>query len=280
VHNIGELGAGDVRERVQAGQRTILVPLGSCERHGNPFTPLGLDSAVVLAVVERAAEQADVLHTPVIPFGVAPRHLGREGEGNGTISLRAGTYRRLVEDVARNLIYQGFERLALVSFHSPNTSHAQELLLPLRERTGALVALFSGRESPRMAAILGSSPEILTSDFEAAMAMALLGERFRRDDYLSHSYEIHAPDWLGPSFSKLPCTGWGVSFKGGQDVFIGMHDYEFVKTVGHDGPRPSQATAEKGSELLDGFAEELAAFIQEFNRLPVEVRDRALDWSD
>jgi creatinine amidohydrolase len=256
------------------------VPLGSCERHGNPFTPLGLDSLVALALVERAAARADVLHTPEVAFGYAPHHIGRPGDGNGTITLRSSTYRRLVSDVVRSLVFQGFDRIVLVTLHSFNVGAIEPLLIPLRRRTGALVALYGGRESDRIGEILGSSPDRLASDFEAALALALLGDRFSAGDYLSHAYEVHAPAWLGPSFDKRPGTGLTVSFRGSDNVTIGLQDFEFVRPVSFEGPAPSSATAAKGHELLDAMADDLAAFVEEVKALEVDVFERELDWSD
>jgi len=278
--NIARLGAGEIREHVAGAGTTILVPLGSCERHGNPFTPIGLDSLVALALVERAAARAGVLHAPELPFGYAPHHVGHLGEGNGTVSLRASTYRRLVDDVVRGLVYQGFDRIVLVTLHTFNARALESLLIPIRMQTGAFVAVFEGRESERVGEILQSAPGRLASDLEAALAMALLGERFQADAYLAHGYEVHAPDWLGPSFSKLPGTGLAVSFNGSQDVVLGLHDFEFVQTVDHDEPASSAATPEKGNQLLDLMADDLAAFVEEVKALHVEVRERDLEWKE
>src|SRR5215212_6774752 len=56
--NLEELGTGDTQKRIAAGADTVLVPIGSIERHGNPFTPLGLDGIIVRELVERAARKA------------------------------------------------------------------------------------------------------------------------------------------------------------------------------------------------------------------------------
>ena len=74
IHNIQELGTGDIQKRIKEGLDTVLIPMGSCERHGNPYTPLGLDGLVSSAVVERTARETDVLHVPLMPFGYAPEH--------------------------------------------------------------------------------------------------------------------------------------------------------------------------------------------------------------
>ena len=269
-----------MREHVAAGGTTILVPLGSCERHGNPFTPLGLDSIVALALVERAAERSGVLNTPAFPFGYAPHHVGRAGEGNGTVTLRSSTYRDLVSDVVESLVFQGFDRVVLVTSHSFNVAAVEPVLIPLRRRTAAFVAVYGGRESDRVTEILDSPADRLASDVEASLALALLGGRFDADDYLTRGYEIHAPEWLGPSFTKRPGTGLSIAFRGSENITVGLEDYEFARPVSHGGPVASTASAAKGSELLDAMADDLAAFVEEVKAVEVEVAERSLDWRD
>jgi len=278
VLNLEELGAGKVRRLLQEGCDIVLVPIGSCERHGNPFTPLGLDGLVSEAVAAQAARKAKVVLSPMMPFGYAPHHMGRAGEGCGTVTLRVETYRRLLEDIAQSLIYHGFNKIIFVSFHSYNVTHAEEVLLSLRQKTGAFVAFYGGRESERAREILGSQPDRLASDFEAALAMALLGEKFTSQEYLAHSYQVHAPSWLGPAFSKRPGTGMAVAFENAENIFIGMDDFEFVKPVARGTPAPSTATPEKGHRLLDELSDHLAAFLEQAKTIEVKVKQR--DFAD
>ncbi len=274
VMNLAALGSGAVRRRVKGGADTVMIPIGSCERHGNPHTPLGIDGEVTFAVVERAARKAGILHTPMMPFGYTPHHMGRVNEGCGTITLRAETYRRVLEDTARSLVYHGFSKLIFVSFHSFNVTYAEEVIFSIRSRTGAFVAFFGGRESESVREVLGSSPARMASDIEAAVALALLGDDFDWEGYLSHGYEIHAPEWLGPNFSKRAGTGMAVNHRGNENIFIGMDDFEFARPVKHESPSPSAATAEKGRAILDLLATDLTTFAEDVQSLDVAVTDR------
>jgi creatinine amidohydrolase len=268
------LGSGAARERIRNGLDTILIPVGSCERHGNPYTPLGIDSLVSLALVERAARKADVSHTPLLPFGYTPHHMGRAGEGWGTVTLRPETFRRVLEDVGRSLVYQGFNKLIFVAFHSFNVSCGEEVLLSLRDRTGAFAAFYGGRESEAAQNLLGSSAELLASDVEAALALALLGERFDVASFLAHGYRVHAPNWMGPAFSKRAGSGMAVSFQGSENIVLGMDDFEFVTPVAKGVTPPTQVTAEKGRQLLETLANDLTGFVQAVQAIRVEVKAR------
>lgn len=275
IHNIQELGTGDIQKRIREGLDTILIPMGSCERHGNPFTPLGLDGLVSGAVVERTARETDVLHTPLMPFGYAPEHFGREGEGCGTISFRAETYRCILEEISRSLIYHGFSKLIFVSLHSSNVVVAEDVLLSLRTKTGAFVAFYGGRENKQAIEIIGSTPDRLSSDIECSVAMALIEERFKTDNFLSHGYRVHAPKWLGDSFYKRAGTGITVGFNGAENITIGMDDFEYVSPLSHEEQQQSEATPEKGRRLLDALASHLTAFVNEIKSLDIDVRERS-----
>ncbi len=274
ILNIQEMGTADIQKRIREGCDTILIPIGSCEKHGNPYTPLGLDGLVTGAVVERTAQKTDVLHTPLMPFGYAPEHFGRMGEGCGAVSFRAETYRSMLEDISRCLIYHGFNKLIFISFHTSNISPAEEILFSLRTKTGAFVAFYGAREYQKALEILESSPDRLSSDIEAAIAMALVDERFNSEGYLSHGYKVHAPGWLGPAFSKRAGTGIAVRFQGSENIILGMDDFEYVSPIAHGDPLPSRATPEKGQMLLDMVSEHLSAFVEEVKTLKVEVKSR------
>jgi creatinine amidohydrolase len=274
ILNIQEMGMRDVQERIKKGSDTILIPLGSCERHGNPYTPLGLDGLVTCAVAERAAQKTDVLYTPLMPFGYVPEHFGRVGEGCGTVSFRAETYRCILEEIGRSLIYHGFDKLIFVSLHTSNMVAGEEVLFSLHNKTGAFVAFYGGRENEKAREILGSPPDRLSSDIEASIAMALMNERFNREGYLSHGYKIHAPKWLGSSFYKRAGTRIAVGFQGSENIILGMDDFDYVSPITHSDPFHSQATPEKGRGLLDALSDHLSAFVEEVKMLNVEVRTR------
>src|SRR3990172_10330145 len=120
-------------------------------------------------------------------------HVGRVGEGCGRVSFRAETYRCILEDISRSLIYHGFNKLIFVSLHSSNVVVAEEILFSLRTKTGAFVAFYGGRENEKAREILGSSPDRLSSDIKAAISMALIEDRFKSEGYLSRGYKVHAP---------------------------------------------------------------------------------------
>jgi creatinine amidohydrolase len=272
--NIQMMGSADIKRKMEQGCDTVLIPIGSCERHGNPHTPLGTDGVVSYAVAERAARKADVLHTPLMPFGYAPHHMGKIGEGAGTVTLAAETYRRVLMDIGRSLIFHGFNKLVFVSFHTFNITNAEEVLFSLRFHTGAFAAFYGGRETANVQQILGSSPDRLASDFEASMILALMGDTTLNAEHSDRAYRIHAPEWMGSAFTKRAGTGMAVNFKGSENITLGMDDFEFVEPITRAEKGSSKATAEKGKILLDQASQYLAEFVEEVKKMKVEVKNR------
>ena len=141
-HNLLTMSFSEVEERLgETGQDVVLVPLGSTEKHG-AHIPLGTDSYVTMEVVKRVGVAADVMYSPLVPFGYSPHHMGRHLEGAGTVTLQAETYRRIMNDVARSLIFHGFTKIVFVSHHGSNTKPIDELMRALRYQTGAFVAFY------------------------------------------------------------------------------------------------------------------------------------------
>ena len=109
-----------VREYLEGGGRTVLVPVGSTEDHGD-HGPLWTDVYIPLEVCKRAAEELDALVGPPVPFGLAPDHRG----ASGIIYVRIATFISMLRDICVSLSEAGFERIALVNGHYVNTTAMQ-----------------------------------------------------------------------------------------------------------------------------------------------------------
>lgn len=248
-----------------------MVPLGSTEKHG-AHVPLGTDSYITMTAVVQAAEMADCLYAPLMPFGYSPHHMGRLGEGSGTITLQAETYRRVMRDVALSLVFHGFTKVIFVSHHGSNTKPIDEVLRYLRYRTGAFFAFYktpTEREVQVLAEVLENPPEETpgwhSSELETSCVMAVHSGLVSMERAVSD--RAHAPRWMGPNFSKSDGTGT-VRFQGSENIWIPMehHEYSDTAVIGN----PFRATADKGEEIFRRMARHLADFIEEVRRFPVE----------
>jgi creatinine amidohydrolase len=283
-HNLLTMSFSEVEERIgETGQDVVLVPLGSTEKHG-AHIPLGTDSYVTMEVVQRVTAATDVMYSPLMPFGYSPHHMGRHLEGAGTVTLQAETYRRVMYDVARSLIYHGFTKIVYVSHHGSNTKPIDELMRALRYQTGAFVAFYktpTEREATVVQDVFENPPEETpgwhSSELETSCLMATADELVHMDRAVED--RAHAPAYMGDSFSKIDGTGT-VKFQGSENIWVPMEHHEYCDTavIGN----PFRATKDKGLQMFDRMAAHLRDFVFEVREFDVEVRNSEFEeraWS-
>ena len=244
----------------------ILVPIGSCEQHG-AHLPLGTDTITALEVSRRAAEKADVPYAPPLWAGYSPQHLRQPESGVGTITLRSATFTAVLYDMARSLIHHGWNKLVFVNGHGSNTKVIDPLLRRIKYETGAFVALYK----PYAERYIGLLDDLLenppdetpgwhASELETSQVMAHDPRMVHMDRAAEDRAQV--PEWLPESFIKTDGAP-DVEFDGYQYFVFPMDHAEFSKTgvIGN----PMRATAEKGEQALDRFADHL---VKALDRVP------------
>lgn len=275
IYNLYELGYLDVQAWLKETD-VVLVPIGSCEQHGRHL-PVSVDGLAALQAVERAARKANVPHTPLIWVGYSPQHLGKPGDGSGTITLRPSTYEALLYDVGRCLIHQGFNKLVFATGHTSNTKVIDPVMRRLRYETGAVPCVFRADSEATvmlMKEILENPPEETPgwhgSEIEASTTMAY-NEALVHLERTDKDF-THAPRWLPQDrFAKHNGSAY-VTFQGYDMVYLPMEHREYSDTglIGN----PLRASKEKGDKILDTTSDYFAAFIRELKELKVEVHHR------
>jgi len=274
-YNLLECSFVDVQEWLKETD-VVLIPIGSCEKHG-PHTPLGTDSFITIAVVEKAAEKANVPYAPLMPYGYSPHHMGEPGQGVGTITLRGETFRNLIFDIGMSLVYHGFNKLVFVSHHGSNTKVIDDVLRAIRYKTGALPVWYktpTERDIKLIQDLLKSPPEEApgwhSGEEETSILMYYKPETVRMERAQPRS--IHAPPWLGDKFIKRDGTPT-IEFMGGENIWIPLehHEYSDNATIGN----PFVATPETGRAIVERISTHLAEFVKELKKIKVEVRDRS-----
>src|SRR5919106_6474663 len=106
----------EVREYLEGGGRTVIVPVGSTEDHGD-HGPLWTDVYIPMEVAKRAAPELDALGGPPVPFGLAADHRG----ASGLVYVRLETFVGLLRDIAVSLAEAGFPRIVFLNGHYVNS---------------------------------------------------------------------------------------------------------------------------------------------------------------
>jgi creatinine amidohydrolase len=254
---------------------TILIPMGSLEKHG-AHDPLSTDLITTLHVVEQAASKAQVPYLPPMPFGYSPHHMGRVNEGTGTITFSGDTYRKIVYEITRSLIYHGFNKMIFVSHHASNVKVIDDIFRRLYYTTGCFVCWYK-TPTERTYSVLGDiiegppeeTPGWHAGELETSTVMAYDMDKIDVDQMEKGS--THAPAFMGPNFRKKDGDP-NVEFRGVETIMVPMehHDYCDNAVIGN----PFRATPEKGRKYFDLVSDHLAAFIKEVEKFKIEIKNR------
>ena len=112
------------------GTLVIIVPVGSIEQHGYHL-PHSVDSRCPEYIAEKAAEKLvseggmRVLVAPVIRYTDTTHFKSYPG----TIGVSTDTFMKVIEDVARRLVNQGYKNIIFLNGHGPNSSIIQVALM-------------------------------------------------------------------------------------------------------------------------------------------------------
>jgi creatinine amidohydrolase len=273
-YNLLECSFVEVQEWLKETD-VVLIPIGSCEKHG-PHIPLGTDSYVTMAVVEKASEKGNVPHAPLMPYGYSPHHMGEVNGGYGSITLRGDTFRNVLYDIGRSLVYHGFNKLIFVSHHGSNTKVMDDALRALRYDTGALPVWYkvpTERDIKLIKDLFKSPPEDApgwhSGEEETAILMYYKPELVKMERAQPRS--IHAPKWLGEKFIKTDGTPT-IEFMGSENIWIPLehHEYSDNATIGD----PFTGTPEGGKAMVERISDHLAAFAEELKKVDVIARVR------
>jgi creatinine amidohydrolase len=243
----------------------VLIPIGATEQHGRHL-PLLVDSGWAIAASEGAARIAKVLIAPPLQLGWSPHHMGYPG----TITLGADTLRRVAVDMAQSLICHGFRRIIFVNGNRiANLPPLEIAIVEIKNRTGAYAGIADAGliAKQEFRAICGAADGGLDHAGEAETSFALhwapahvdmnearppeRGHNGRRSQF---DYSIE----LDPELH-------------GNAVSFAVSPAEHRRATAPDGTAndPRLATAEKGRQMVEALARNLAAYIEEVRKLPL-----------
>ncbi|WP_428375403.1 creatininase family protein [Lichenicoccus sp.] len=139
---ISEMNWMQVEDYLRTDDRCV-VPLGSTEQHAQ--LSLSVDSILSERVALDATATLPVPVFPVLAFGVTPYFASFPG----TVTLRAETYLRIVQDVLESLFRTGFRRILLCNGHGGNASAANTIQEWVAEHPGCRVRLHNWWNAPK-----------------------------------------------------------------------------------------------------------------------------------
>ncbi|MFW6156719.1 MAG: creatininase family protein, partial [Armatimonadota bacterium] len=117
----------EVRDTMDAGMRTVLVPLGVTEQHGHHL-PLRTDCYNAEEIGRRAAEETGCFIAPTLAYTYSG------GELPGTINVSPHVVTQMIVEILNSLCLQGLQNIVLILGHAGSendraTQEAAEMFL-------------------------------------------------------------------------------------------------------------------------------------------------------
>lgn len=237
----------------------VMIPLGSCEQHGRHL-PVFTDTLQVSAICERVDDALSdrVLVAPTLWLGSSHHHK----DFPGTISVRPSLYSEVIKDVALSVLRSGFRRIFFLNGHGGNSIPAsqafQELVNDndLASDVYLTLATWWALADPSIkGSELGMASERVfhACEYETSLIMAL------RPELVDFDQIRQGPQVINNVWNRSEaCLGNRVT------VF---RRHSHISASGSTG-KPSAASKQKGSVILDLVVKETVAFLTDFATWP------------
>lgn len=235
----------------------ILLPLGSQEQQG-PHAPMG-DYVLAERLALSAAERADAICAPVLPFGHADFFRGAAGG----VQLRSATFTMVLEDMVTAFLDHGLSHIIVCNGHSTNAPLIAQVAHKIRRERGVMIASLN---------LWRMIPDSLWQEVHGAGAPRARGHG--ADPVTSVGLHL-TPELMRMSAARpatrssafgLPTTGQFASAMFG-DVEVGLPlDVTEVASNGVGQGDPTLASAESGARFSEWIVGAIADFAGHFRR--------------
>ncbi len=248
-------------------ERLIAVlPVAAIEQHG-PHLPISVDATLNQGILRCALEimppELPVSILPMLPIGKSPEHQGFPG----TLSLRAETLIRLWTEIGESVARMGVRKLLIFNSHGGQPEIMNIVALDLRIRLKMLVVKLNwfGPGIPK--GLFSSAEEqhgIHAGAIETSMMLYLDPEHVQMDK--AANFRSSRQDYQQDYLFYRPKSGVGFGWAA-QDL----------NPSGACGDI-TEATADKGKQLVDHAARILVQVLEEMDRYPLSLlRDPPMD---
>ena len=236
----------------------VMIGVGSTECHGR-HNPLGTDTMAPDTILDLVEERnPDVLIAPTLPYGATDDLVGFPG----TISLGVQGLVDVLNAITGDLYRYGARRYVFVNGHGGNVKPLSIVAASLNRR-GCLAAVMNWwRMAPQINPAWGGghggameTSANLAID-PASVDLTAVGDECLRNDL---SDELPSCGWYAVRFEgvEVDVPRDLVRFASNGWVAEGFSDH------------PSQASARRGREMLDGTADYIVRFLNAFRRAPL-----------
>lgn len=222
----------------------IVIPIGSTEQHG-PNGLVGTDAICPEVIATEAAAEAGFLVGPTFNVGIAQHHLGFPG----SMTLRPSTMIAVINDWTESLLRHGFKRIYFFNGHGGN-------ITTISAAFAEFYAQWSLDAEPCPARLMQRNWWELPGVMDTCRKLFPVGEG-------SHATasEVSVTQYALPQAIKSVAMSPKIAPSGG---FTDAADFRARYPDGRIGSDPSQATPEKGAQIVAVAKQALIADVADF----------------
>lgn len=229
----------------------VILPTAAVEQHGEHL-PLGTDVWINEAILDRldASFNRRLLILPTQQVGCSEHHM----KFPGSLTLSHEAFKMVVMDVARSAMRHGFKRLFILNSHGGNMAVNGVIGEKLgQEHPDAQVLVASwwqaaaSKVAPMQEGGLGSTGH--ACEFETSIIQAIAPDRVDMSRAVDDGIQFDAPMMKSDMFKGAAASCY--------------RSFEQMTPSGVYG-KPSLASAEKGTRLLDAAATAIHDLITQF----------------
>ncbi len=119
-----ELGLPRELEDAKARRVPLVIPVGTIEYHG-PHCALGCDTQIAIGLLQRLAEEKELVIAPPVWYGVASYAVA--GPAQNTIQIDCDVFENYIAGILQSLLAGGWRNIYLLIHHQ----YEQESLMPM-----------------------------------------------------------------------------------------------------------------------------------------------------
>lgn len=250
-------------EALRGKTDTVLVPIGSIEVEG-PHLPLGVDSIVSRHVAEKVAEGCNAVIGPLISI----TYSGWHNMFPGTLNIRPETLMDVIRQFCGTMMDIGLQRVVFINGHVGNDFPIMAVGTEIRETRGGLVSMVGlWQQASEFAASGGEQLGLKECRFLHAGEVMTSVMLHIRPDLVKMSRA--AKEYVKSKTESISQVGsFNAKFRGHSFSIYYLSGEVTGSGVMGD---PTNATPEKGKAIVDNWVETIRGFVQEFQKVPLEL---------
>ena len=250
-HLLGELTWPEAKARFEEVD-VALLPVGAIEQHG-PHLPLDCDAFDADYLAKAVAEYCDPprpLVLPLVSYGVSYHH----EDFSGTLSVNPETLSQMVYDIGMSAVRHGINKLVIVNGHGGNSPALHFAAQMINRDAHIFTCVDTGESSdPDIYAMADTPNDVHAGEIETSTTMATRPHMVRSDK-IRKFVPRFSSRYL--DFTSRRSVGW----------------YAHTSKISSSGVMgdPTKGSSEKGERIWKVMIENLAAFVQELQRLSLD----------